>query len=141
MPKLPNPRAIRASRSYTILEAADALNVSVGTVRSWVRQGLRVLNGQRPFLLLGSDLRAFIEARRARGKRTLGANELFCLSCKAPRKPYGMMVDLFLQTPKTGRLVGLCEVCGGTCNRMIGTKSLPQISVIFDVATRAASEA
>lgn len=141
MPKLPNPRSVRATRSYTIPEAAEALGVSVGTVRGWVRQGLRMLSGQRPFLILGSDLRTHIEARRAKGKVQLAPEELYCLSCKAPRKPLGMMVDWHRQTAKTARIVGLCEVCGGSCNRMVRAGSLPRMRTVFDVATKDGSEA
>jgi len=132
---------VRAARSYTIPEAAEALGVSVGTVRGWARQGLRLLDRQRPFLILGSDLRSFLEMRRAKGKAALAPDELYCLSCKAPRRPLGMMVDWNTQTAKTARMAGLCEACGGTCNRMINAAALPRIKTIFDVATKDGSEA
>ena len=132
---------VRAARSYTVQEAAETLGVSVGTVRGWVRQGLRLLNGQRPFLILGSDIRTFLETRRAKGKVSLASDELYCLTCKAPRRPLGMMVDGHRQTAKTARMVGLCEACGGTCNRMINAAALPRIKKIFDVATKDGSEA
>lgn len=46
----------------------------------------------------------------------------------------GLMVDVLSQTSKTARLVGLCDVCGGTCNRMISLAKLDQLRLIFDVA-------
>lgn len=141
MPRHPNPRMVRAARSYTIPEAAEALGVSVGTVRVWVRQGLRLLSEQRPFLILGSDLRAFLENRRAKGKASLAPEELYCLGCKTARRPLGMMVDWQGQTAKTARLIGLCEVCGRACNRMVSAGALPRMREIFDVATRGRSEA
>ena len=91
---------------------------------------------QRPFLILGSDLRDFLEVRRAKARVPLTGKQLFCLSCKAARKPMGLMVDYHDQSAKTGRLVGLCEACGGTCNRMISRTDLSLFRAIFDVACK-----
>ena len=134
MAKRPNPRAIKAARTYTMLEGADALGVSVGTVRGWIRQGLPLMKTQRPYLILGDALRHFLEQRRGKAKVTLGADQLYCLICKQAQTPLGMMVDCLPQTAKTARLVGLCAVCSGTCNRMVSRADLPRYNAIFDVA-------
>lgn len=115
-------------------EGADALGVSIGTVRGWARAGLPVMKAQRPFLILGDHLRRFLEDRRAKTKSILGPNQLYCLTCKQAQSPLGMMVDVLPQTTKTARLVGLCGVCSGTCNRMISRADLARLSAIFDVA-------
>lgn len=127
----------RAARSYTIDEAADVLQISIATVRGWLKSGLPAMTTQRPFLVLGEDMRAFLQDRRANRKMSLKSNELLCMRCKTGRKPLGMMADLYLQNDKTARLVGLCEVCGGTCNRMISRAKLDQFREIFDVASNA----
>lgn len=134
MPKLPNPRAIRATRTYTVIEAAEALGVSVGTVRGWFRDGLQAMTAQRPYLILGDMLRTFIEERRAKSKTPLMPDQLFCLSCKAGRRPLGLLVDWHQQSAATARLTGLCEVCGGSCNRMVSRAKLDQYRAIFDLA-------
>ena len=134
MPKRPNPRAIKAARTYTVDEAATALGVSIGTVRGWVRNGMPIMKSQRPYLILGDALRNFLNNRRENAKTPLKPDQLYCLTCKGGRTPLGMMADLIPQTTKTARLSGLCELCGGTCNRMIGTAQLPRFAAIFDVA-------
>lgn len=136
MAKKPNSRVIRSARTYTIPELADVLGVSIGTVRGWVRAGLPALVAQRPSLVIGSELREFLEARRANAKVTLEADQLYCLTCKGPRRPFGLMVDLFGQSPNTARLQGLCELCGGTCNRMISCQQIDHFTSIFDVARK-----
>lgn len=136
MAKRPNPRAIKVARCYTIPEGADALGVAVGTVRGWIRQGLPVMTAQRPYLILGDALRNFLEDRRVRATALLEADQLQCLTCKQGQRPYGMMVDCIPQTAKTARLVGLCEVCGHTCNRMVSRANLADLGAIFDVAYR-----
>lgn len=136
MAKKPNTRALRAARTYTIEEVAIALGVSTGTVRSWVNAGLPLMKSQRPYLILGDTLRSFLQDRAAKGKVTLQADQLYCFTCKAARTPMGLLVDCIPQTPKTARLLGLCDVCGGTCNRMIGKVQIDRISRIFHVAMK-----
>jgi hypothetical protein len=141
MAKRPNPRAIRAARTYTIEEAAIALNVSIGTVRSWLGAGLPILASKRPYLILGDALRSFLEARRKTSRAKLLPDQLYCLRCKAGRRPFGLMVDILPQTDKTSRLFGLCEVCGGTCNRMISNTTINEIRPIFELAFKGGKQA
>lgn len=136
MAKRVDARCIKSARSYSIPEAAALLGCSVGTVRNWVREGLRILDRQRPHLIVGDDLKTFLGERRVKRKSRLGPAELYCLSCKAPRQPLGMMADVVHQSATTSRLVGLCEACGGTCNRMISNRQLAEVARIFDVACK-----
>jgi excisionase family DNA binding protein len=138
MPKRPNPRMIKAARCYTISEAADALGVTVATVRSWIRSGLPAMTSRRPYLILGDALRNWLQSRCAAARTTLRSDQLYCLTCKVGQKPGGMMVDCVLQTSTTARLMGLCETCGGTCNRMVSRSDLARFAAIFDVALRGA---
>ncbi len=141
MAKRPNPRAIKAARTYTIEEAAIALGVSTGTVRAWVKSGLPLMRSQRPYLILGDALRTFLEGRAKSAKTPLRQDQLYCLSCKTGRAPMGLLVDCIPQTAKTARLTGLCEVCDGTCNRMISKAKIDHFGKIFCLAIRDAKQA
>lgn len=136
MAKRPNPRALRAARTYTIEEAATALGVTTGTVRSWVKSGLPLMKSRRPFLILGETLRDFLQDRATDAKVNLKPDQMYCLSCKAARTPMGHLVDCIPQSDRTARLMGLCEVCGGTCNRIIGKARIDHISRIFDLVMK-----
>lgn len=129
-------KSIRAARTYTIEEATDALGVSACTVRAWAKAGLPMMTARRPFLILGESLRTFLQVRQQGAKSPLEADHLYCLSCKAGRAPMGKMVDCIAQSPTTARLVGLCEVCGGTCNRMISRAKVGHYREIFALAER-----
>lgn len=133
MGKRPNHRTIRAARTYTIDEAANALAVSIGTVRNWIKAGLPIMKAQRPHLILGEHLKDFLQTRTKTKSSPLKPSELYCLSCRAAQEPWGMLVDCVVQTPTTARLVGLCSACGGTCNRMISRTKIPQFSEIFEL--------
>lgn len=124
-------RTIRAARSYTLEEAATALGVSLCTIRNWVKAGLPVMKAQRPYLILGDALKDFLQARSTGRKAALQPFQLYCLSCKAGQAPWGMLVDCIPQTGATARLMGLCEVCGGTCNRMINRSKIGDFGGIF----------
>ena len=141
MPKRPKIRAIKAARTYTMEEAANALGVTKGTVRSWVKAGLPIMTSQRPYLIFGEELRHFLKDRATSTKIPMQPDQLYCLRCKAGRVPMGSMVDCIPQTPKTARLLGLCETCGGTCNRMISRSKIDHFREIFAVAMREAQQA
>lgn len=136
MAKRPSHRALRAARSYTFEEAAIALGVSKGTVRNWVNNGLPAMKAQRPYLILGEALKDFLQSNKAKRKSALQSTELYCLTCKAPRMPMGMLVDCISQTATTARLMGLCEACGGTCNRMISRAKIDRFREIFALAEK-----
>lgn len=136
MARRPSHRTLRAARSYTFEEAATALGVSKGTIRNWVNSGLPAMSAQRPHLILGEALKEFLQARSKHRRMSLQQTELYCLSCKAPQTPMGMMVDCIPQTTTTARLVGLCGACGGTCNRMISRAKIGQFHEIFALAEK-----
>lgn len=99
------------------------------------------MTSQRPYLILGDTLRAYLQEQKAKSKVTLQPDQLLCLTCKTGRKPLGLMVDLHPQNAKTARLVGLCEVCDGTCNRMISRAKLDQFRTIFDLVSNDSMQA
>ena len=141
MAKRPKTRAIKAAHTYTLEEAALALGVTTATIRSWTKSGLPIITSQRPYLIIGEDLRHFLEDRASSAKIPLKPDQLYCLRCKAGRVPMGLLVDCIPQTPTTARLLGLCETCGGTCNRMISRSKIDHFSQIFDVAIKEGQQA
>ena len=125
---------IKSNRSYTVEEAANVLLVGQQTVRAWTKAGLPTLSDRRPILILGSALRKYLKERAVKAKQPIAEDEFYCMSCKAPRKPMGMMVDFVVISDSKGRIVGICDVCEGTCSRIVSRAKLPELSRIFDVA-------
>jgi len=100
-------RRIKGKYSYTTEEAARALNVHRNTVRNWVRSGaLLAMTGWRPHPTLGPLLVEFLKRRRLAQNRKCGLGELYCLKCRAPRKP---LADLIEHRPMTS---GRTTDCG-----------------------------
>jgi excisionase family DNA binding protein len=80
----PNYRRVKIHRSYAVEQAARRLGVHKNTVRAWIKVGLPTIDDRRPILILGSDLIAFLRARRAR-KNGLAALGKCTASDAAPR--------------------------------------------------------
>lgn len=133
MAKRADPRRIRADLNYDVPELARTVGVSVGTVRNWLKHGLPAMTAQRPTLILGSDAKEFLADRKAKTKRPLAPDELFCLSCKAPRKPYAGLVQLDHAPGKPARITGFCEACETVCSRVVGARHIPHLPEYFDL--------
>ena len=130
-----NFRLIKLHRSYAIEEAAQVLGVHKNTVRNWIAEGLPVFASTRPALILGTDLRTFLDRRRKQSKRPCPPGTLFCLKCRTPSRPALDMVEFASHSPTGGNLRALCETCGTMMHQRIARASIklkmPGIDVQF----------
>ena len=132
-PRHPNYRLVKIHRSYTFGEVAKLFSVHKNTVGGWIRQGLPTSDSRRPILILGKQLFEFLKARRAKNKRTCVLAELYCLKCRAPRKPAGKMVDFSPVTDKVGNLSAMCANCETMMNRRISLSKLKLFQAEMDI--------
>lgn len=128
-----NPNRAKIHRSYTVEEVAILFGVHKNTVRNWIKKGLPVLDDQKPCLILGCELKAFLKTSRQKNKKKCKPDEMYCMSCKLPRKAAANMVDYDPFSSTTGRLIGLCSVCGNIINKFASFESLPEFSKVFDI--------
>ena len=102
-------------------------------MRVWIRYGkLAAMTGGNPHLVLGCDITAFLHGLRKTPSR-MAADEFRCMTCRAPRKPWGRLADLVLQGNKMGRLDALCESCGGPMSKGISLRNLPLLRTLIDI--------
>ena len=137
MAKRYKTQSIRIHQSYEVAELADLLMCTQQTVRAWIRGGLPVLSAQRPILILGFELRKYLKDRYAKAKRPTALGEFYCMRCRKPQKPFGMLVDYIPINENRGRLAALCSVCETTCSRFASKASLPELSRVFEIAIAA----
>jgi excisionase family DNA binding protein len=132
------PGGVKRHRSYTVEEAARTLGKVKGTVLRWLKSGeLPALKDQRPFLILGEDLQVFLKARKA-PKHKCALDECYCFHCRTPKKAWGGMADITIQTAKTGNMHALCDTCHGPMHKRLSLKHLPLLRAILDVTIRQA---
>jgi hypothetical protein len=117
--KLPNHRLVKIHRSYAVEDAARCLAVHKNTVRRWIKAGLPIVGGRGKTLILGSDLRPYLEARRKDAKRPCPLGHLYCLRCRTPRPPAAAMTEYVPITPTSGNLKALCPECMSIMYRRI----------------------
>ena len=128
MAKRVSARRVKIHRQYTYDSAADALGVTTHTVRAWRAVGLAVLDSQKPHLILGHELRRFLEGRTPKKSRKLAPGEFYCMSCRAPRAPYGAMADYV--PSKTLRGAGWWR-CAGKVRRLAISSYRSRCAVIW----------
>lgn len=140
MPKRVNPNLVKIHRSYYVYEAAELLGVHRNTVRSWFKKGLPVCGDERPALILGGELKAFLKGQQQSAKRPCKPDEMYCLKCRAPRQPLGNLVDYVATTSDKGRLIALCSTCESVINRFTTLKELESLPDVFDVSFKGKQE-
>ncbi len=129
----PNPRLAKIHRNYTVEEVAGLFGVHRNTVREWVKQGLPTNDDQRPMLILGRHLAAFLQARRAKNKRTCQPGEIYCVRCRAPKAPAGDMADYQPVTETVGNLIAICSDCEAIIYRRVNLTKLEQVRGKLDI--------
>lgn len=130
-------RKIRGSQCYTIPEVGNLLGVSVGTIRAWSRLGLSVLEGERPYLIPGDALKAWLICRRQSRKRKCQPDELYCCRCRVPKKAKPGTVVILPRNATTIAINALCETCDAKMNRGGSLAKLEETRVAFGLMTPA----
>jgi hypothetical protein len=134
-----NWRRIKRNRSYTTDDAAKALRKAKGTVRRWLKGGLPSLQDQRPALILGDDLIAFLKDRR-QPKQRCRLDECFCFKCRAPRRPAFGEVEYWPMNATGGRISALCAECTTVMSKRISWAAVDELKTTLRVTIRQADE-
>ncbi|MBL3703371.1 helix-turn-helix domain-containing protein [Sulfitobacter sp. BDSS02] len=132
MPKQARLSGIKSFRCYTIEEAAAVSGVSPRTVRNWASDGLRVMDGTRPVLIRGDDLRDYIKSKRESRSTKTKINTFYCFSCRKERGAAGGMADCEIKNGRA-KLTALCEACATVVSKPVAKVLIPQIVRTLDL--------
>lgn len=124
---------IKQNYTYSISDICEDFGVSKNTALNWIKQGLKTVDGKKPYLIHGSDLLAFLKQKQEAKKSKCQDNELFCMKCQKPQKPFGNIVDIVVMAKNRLNLQGLCGVCDSKINKGFKLKNLSQVKKTFDV--------
>lgn len=127
---------IKKNHTYTVAELAESTLVSQLTVRRWIKDGMELIDDHHPTIIMGFSALSFLDARQSKAKQPMQLHEFYCLRCKAPKAPLGMMADYVVEPLSGGRLVALCSDCECTCNRKISAQQLPNFETVLDIIKR-----
>src|SRR5262245_5026458 len=123
----PNPHLAKKSRNYTVDEICRLYVIHRNTVREWIRRGLPICDPTRPMLIHGTDLAAFLEARRQKNRVKCPVGHIYCVRCRAAKRPAGRMADYMPRSPLVGNLVGICPDCMTLMFRRVALNKLDSI--------------
>jgi len=133
MAKRYNPNKCKINRNYTVAEIAVLYDVHKSTVKTWLRRGLKRIDNQRPYIILGSDLKQFIKDRRGINKRSCELGEIYCMKCREPRTPEQGSTVFETETSRYGRIKANCNVCDSAMNRYFRLTDLAVLQRHFAV--------
>ena len=134
----PNHRLIKIHRTYTVEEAANALGLHKNTISRWAKQDLPVIDKRRPKLIHGEALVQFLIERRTKSKQPCQTGQIYCVACRAPKRPNGDMADYVRRSRGAGNLRGLCPDCDRLIYRRVSLAALDEVRGHLDVTfTRA----
>lgn len=75
-----------------------------------MKKGLRPIDGRRPYLFAGGEVRKFLQGHN-KPRQPTGPGEIFCVACKRATEPAGAVAHFFPLSPTNGNLVGRCPKC------------------------------
>jgi hypothetical protein len=135
----PNPRLAKTHRSYSVEELARLFSLHKNTIRGWFRLGLKAIDGQRPTVVRGADVRLFLAERRIRSKRPCGPGRIYCLPCREPKVPALKMAECLVTGDTTGTIRGICPDCGRMIYRRINPQKINSVRGDLDMTFRQAA--
>ena len=120
-----NPQRVKRHLTYSAEDVSNLYGIHKKTVLLWIsRDGLAPTEGTRkPYLIPGSVLRSFLEEMRKKSKSPVQPDESYCLKCRVGRRSRPECVEVVRTGKKmgtskfSGRITGICEVCGCKINR------------------------
>ena len=128
-----NPRLAKIHRSYSVVELADLLGAHKNTLRGWIKQGLPVIDGAKPTLILGSSFQDWWGKQRKAKKRPCPPGQMFCLKCREPKRPALGMVEYAVTNAATSNLKAMCETCSTFMHRSTRLADISDIMPGLDV--------
>jgi hypothetical protein len=110
-----NLKQISPYISYTIRDLSIKLGRGRRTVGRWMKAGLTIVPGKKyPILILGLELKSFLESRKKIRKFKLKPWQFYCMGCK--KATYAIKGTITIVGYQKR---GICRECGANVCRTI----------------------
>lgn len=140
MSKQYNLRLIKTRESYSTKRISQELGVHDRTVQEWYKEGLKPIEKKSPYLVMGYELKRFLEERQQKRKCKLQPDEFYCTKCRHAVKSTANDVRLAILQQTIGKksfkaiiIKGICEKCNLRINRFSHTGKLKEVKQTFNV--------
>ncbi|MXO75730.1 hypothetical protein GRI40_10925 [Altererythrobacter aerius] len=118
-----DPRRARSHLNYTRAELARLFSVGLATICAWKRNGLQPMDGSRPYLFAGADVRQFLE-KHNKPRQRLEPGQIYCVACKQAMEPLNGVATYAPLSDTLGNLIGTCANCGRRVWRRVRNSEL-----------------
>ena len=102
------------------------------TVRKWIKNGLKTIDGGKPALIYGNDLIVFLRARNTESKCVTEFDQLFCMSCKDARYVFQKKI-VVEHKDSLLKVSGLCKQCKTSMFQNYKLEDFPRLRKIFEL--------
>ncbi len=121
-----NLSKIRTKTTYTPQEVGYLLNIDRKTVFRWLKEGLPLLDPiKTPKLVMGNDLKTFLQAKRIANQSKLNWNEFYCFHCRkavlakrGTEKKEKTGKDIGSENTEQEMILASCKDCSGSIARL-----------------------
>lgn len=122
---------------YNLAEVGNIANRSEKTIREFIRNGLKTIDGQKPFLVRGYDLIEFLKRKNIQNQHHTNFNEMFCLKCREVRRPKANQIQIYNdgQTPFI-KASAICPTCKTLMNKAYKLTDLSALKRDFHIVER-----
>ena len=128
-----NTRHIKRDYPYNIQEVRDLFGIHKNTVRSWIKSGLKLMDKNRPHIVHGSDLIAYLNERQSKRKCKCKPHEFYCFKCRAARPTWKSIIDIDIKNTKLLQLSGVCASCSIKVFKAGSINKLPEYDKTFNI--------
>ncbi len=106
-----NTRRIRLTVSYSVQDVAELFGIHKNAVLRWIKDGLKIIDQRKPYLVYGRVLADFINVRQIERKQVCGKDEFYCCKCRRPRKALPRSVQVEKRNQHRIKISGICAIC------------------------------
>lgn len=135
-----NIRLIKHRESYSLKQISEVLKVHQRTVQEWRHEGLKTISNEKPFLVMGYDLKEFLNKKLKSRKTKLVVNQFYCTKCRqavASEKDEVHIISLNKTIGKQGfkglMIKGVCQKCGTKLNKFSHDGKLEELKCTFKI--------
>ena len=140
MGKSYNIRLIKHRESYSLKQISETLKVHQRTVQEWRHEGLTTISTEKPFLVMGYDLKEFLNRKLQSKKIKLEANQFYCTKCRNAVITINNKVHLASLNKTIGNqgfnglmIKGICQKCGTKLNKFSHDGRLQELKDTFSI--------
>jgi len=136
-----NLRLIKHRESYSFRQISEVLIVHPRTIQEWRKEGLKTISTEKPFLVMGYDLKEFLKARSKDRKTKLKENEFYCTRCRKAVESNNNQVSIRKLDKTIGKqgfnglaVQGICQTCGAKLNKFSHMGNVGNLKNIFNIS-------